>query len=94
MTFDEAKDFMVKEIGMDENAVLAELKRYTATPGYQFSYLLGKILLLELRDEIIEKMGDKYTDKFFHNTILHNGGLPIYFLRQLFDIKIKEVLNS
>lgn len=93
MTFDEAKIFMTEEIGMAESAVIAELNRYTSTPGYQFSYLLGKVLLLELRDKVKEKLGDKYTDKFFHNTILHNGGLPIYFLRRLFDLKMAEMLS-
>jgi uncharacterized protein (DUF885 family) len=92
MTLEEAKQMMMKEIGMAETAVVAELKRYTANPGYQFSYLLGKFMLLELRDEIKEKMGNRYSDKFFHNTILKNGGLPIHYLRKLFDIKIAEVI--
>ena len=90
MSFEEAKELMITKIGMEESAVIAELKRYTATPSYQFSYLLGKVLLLELREEIKEKLGNKYSDRFFHNTILHNGGLPIHFLRRLFDIKIKN----
>ena len=94
MTFDEAKQFMIEEIGMDEQAVLAELKRYTATPGYQLSYLFGKFLILNLRDEVKEKLGEKYSDQFFHNTILESGGMPIYFLRRLFDIRINEILKE
>ncbi|MFX0085853.1 MAG: DUF885 domain-containing protein [Candidatus Hodarchaeota archaeon] len=91
MTFDEAKDFMITEIGMNEQAVLAELKRYTFTPGYQFSYLLGKFMILELRDEVKQKMGSLYSDRFFHNTILESGGIPIEFLRRLFNIRIAEL---
>ena len=94
MTFDEAKVFMVEEIGIDENAVIAELKRYTFTPGYQFSYLLGKFMLLELREEVKQKMGHSYTDRFFHNTILQSGGIPIHFLRRLFDIRINEIMKE
>ncbi|MFW9778080.1 MAG: DUF885 domain-containing protein [Candidatus Heimdallarchaeota archaeon] len=90
MTFEEAKKMMMEEIGMAETGVVAELRRYTANPGYQFSYLLGKFMLLELRDEIKEKMGNRYSDKFFHNTILQNGGLPIHYLRKLFNIKVAE----
>lgn len=93
MTFEDAKAFMIEEIGMEESAVMAELKRYTATPGYQLSYLFGKFLLLDLRDEVIQKLGDRYTDEFFHNTILKNGGLPIHFLRRLFDLRIKSILG-
>ena len=94
MTFDEAKKFMIKEIGMDEQAVIAELKRYTVTPGYQLSYLFGKFLILDLRDEVKKKLGDKYSDQFFHNTILESGGMPIYFLRRLFDMRINEILKE
>ncbi len=91
MTFDEAKDFMITEIGMNEQAVLAELKRYTFTPGYQFSYLLGKFMILELREEVKQKMGSLYSDRFFHNTILESGGIPIEFLCRLFNIRISEL---
>ena len=94
MSFYEAKKFMIEEIGMDEQAVIAELKRYTATPGYQLSYLFGKFLILDLRDEVKEKLGDKYSDQFFHNTILESGGMPIYFLRRLFDMRINEILKE
>jgi uncharacterized protein (DUF885 family) len=91
MTFDEAKDLMIKEIGMNEQAVIAELKRYTYTPGYQFSYLLGKFMILELREEVKQKTGANYTDRFFHNTILESGGIPIAFLRRLFNIRIAKL---
>ena len=94
MTFDEAKKFMIDEIGMAEQAVIAELKRYTLTPGYQLSYLLGKLMILELRDDVKEKLGEKYTDRFFHNTILTGGGLPIQFLRRLFDHRISELQSD
>ncbi|MFX0016914.1 MAG: DUF885 domain-containing protein [Promethearchaeota archaeon] len=94
MTFEEAKDFMIEEIGMDKHAVLAELKRYTFTPGYQLSYLYGKFLLLDLRDYVRGKLGEKYSDQFFHNTILESGGIPIHFLKRLFDIRIIKILNE
>jgi len=94
MTFEEAKAFMMSEVGMDENAVIAELKRYTMTPGYQLSYLLGKFMILELRDYVKQKMSNKYTDQFFHNTILNCGGIPIFFLKRLFDIRIARILKT
>ncbi|MFX0182315.1 MAG: DUF885 domain-containing protein [Candidatus Hodarchaeota archaeon] len=93
MSFEEAKVFMMNEVGMDENAVIAELKRYTLTPGYQLSYLLGKFMILELRDYVKQKMSNKYTDQFFHNTILNSGGIPIFFLKRLFDIQIARILK-
>ncbi|MFX1285750.1 MAG: DUF885 domain-containing protein [Promethearchaeota archaeon] len=94
MTFDEAHAFMVEEVGMDEQAVNSELTWYTYRPGYPLSYLFGKISLLDLRDYVRERLKDKYSNQFFHNTILESGGIPIHFLKRLFDIRIAKILNE
>ncbi|MFX0051271.1 MAG: DUF885 domain-containing protein [Candidatus Hermodarchaeota archaeon] len=94
MTIEEAKEFMMNEVGMDENAVTAELKWYTLSPGYPLSYLLGKLMILELRDYVKQKMSANYTDEFFHNTILNSGGMPIFFLKKFFDLRIAKTLNT
>ncbi|MDO8124427.1 MAG: DUF885 domain-containing protein [Candidatus Hermodarchaeota archaeon] len=91
MTFDEAVDMLIKETGMTKEGAVAEVRRYTLTPGYPLSYLLGKHLILKLRDEIMQKMGDQYSDKFFHDTIAANGYLPVSLLRKVFDQKIAKL---
>jgi uncharacterized protein (DUF885 family) len=88
MAFDEAVNMLVKEAGMSQEGATAEVRRYTLTPSYPLSYLLGKHLILQLRDEIMQKMGDKYSDKFFHDIIAANGNLPILLLRKVFEQKI------
>ncbi|MFQ6068699.1 MAG: DUF885 domain-containing protein [Candidatus Bathyarchaeia archaeon] len=91
MSFNEAVDMLMKEVGMSREAAMAEVRRYTQTPGYALSYLLGKHLLLQLREEVKQKMGPKYTEKFFHDTITANGYLPISMLKKVFDQKIAEL---
>jgi uncharacterized protein (DUF885 family) len=49
--------------------------------------LLGKHLILQLREEIKRKMGAKFTDKFFHDTITTNGYLPTAMVRSIFELK-------
>ena len=46
---DEAIRFMVEQTSFEEPNARAEVLRYTYTPTYQLSYLLGKVLLLQLR---------------------------------------------
>ena len=70
---------------------MAEVRRYTLTPGYPLSYLLGKHLILKLRDEIKKRMGNRFSGKFFHDTITANGELPIALLREVFDMKLAEL---
>lgn len=91
MTFDEAVEMLIKEAGMTREAAVAEVNRYTQTPGYPLSYLLGKHLILRLKEEVKQKMGDKFDEKFFHDTLLANGYLPVSMLRKIFDQKIREL---
>ncbi len=87
MSFEKAVDMLVKEVGMSKDGASAEVRRYTQSPGQPLSYLLGKHLILKLKEEIREKMGDKFSDKLFHDTITSNGLLPIHLLRKVFDQK-------
>ena len=90
MGMDEAIDMLVNEVGMSKEAATAEVRRYTQSPSYPLSYLLGKHMILELREEVKKKMGDKFNLKFFHDTITANGYLPLSLLRQVFDQKIAK----
>jgi uncharacterized protein (DUF885 family) len=49
VTVPEAIRFMVEHTSFEEANARAEVHRYTYTPTYQLSYLLGKVLLLGLR---------------------------------------------
>ncbi|MFB0514604.1 MAG: DUF885 family protein, partial [Candidatus Bathyarchaeia archaeon] len=91
MSFDEAVDMLMKEAGMSREAAVAEVRRYTLTPGYPLSYLLGKHLLLRLEEDVKQKMGDKFSEKFFHDTVEANGELPMFLLRKVFDMKIAQL---
>jgi uncharacterized protein (DUF885 family) len=90
-SFDEAVDMLMKEAGTSKEAAIAEVKRYTMTPGYPLSYLLGKHLILQLRADIQRRMGKRFSEKFFHDTITANGQLPIALLREVFDVKLAEL---
>ena len=90
MTFDDAVDMLVRETGMSKEAATAEVRRYTQTPGYPLSYLLGKHLILQLKQEIKEKMGSKFTEKFFHDTLTANGYLSLSLVRKIFKQKMEQ----
>lgn len=90
MSFKEAVRFLMKEVGMEKENAIAEVKRYTKSPSYQLSYLIGKHLIKKLKREIQEKMGEKYSDRFFHEVILSAGSIPIKYLREEFKLKIKK----
>lgn len=76
---------------IEETAAIAEILRYTSNPGYQLSYLIGKLLIEELLREVKQTMGNKFSLKFFHDTILSSGDLPYYLLKEYFEEKIKNL---
>jgi uncharacterized protein (DUF885 family) len=83
MTVQEGTAFLIEHTGFERANAQAEVFRYTYTPTYQLSYLLGKVLLLGLRADEQKRLGDRFSLKAFHNTLLRNGSLPISFQRRL-----------
>jgi uncharacterized protein (DUF885 family) len=83
LTQEEAVDFMVEHTAFERANARAEVRRYTYTPGYQLSYLLGKVLILGLRQEEQRRHGAAFSLKAFHDTLLTNGSLPISFHARL-----------
>ncbi len=91
MTFDQAVQMLVMEAGMAEASAIAEVKRYTQYPTYQLSYLLGKHLIKGLREEVEERMGDRFSLAFFHDSIIYAGSIPFFLLRQAVEDKLAKL---
>lgn len=83
LSVDEATAFLIAETGFEAPNARAEVLRYTYTPTYQLSYLLGKILILGLRADEERRLGERFSLKAFHDALLANGSLPISFQRRL-----------
>ncbi|MFX0201777.1 MAG: DUF885 domain-containing protein [Candidatus Hodarchaeota archaeon] len=90
MTFDKAVNMLMTEVGMSKESALAEVHRYTQNPGYQLSYLVGRHLITTLRELIKRKLGEKYSDKFFHDFVIFNGNLPFYILKEELEMEIER----
>jgi uncharacterized protein (DUF885 family) len=91
LSVDEAVAFLVEHTGFEHSNAQAEVFRYTYTPTYQLSYLLGKVLLLQLRADEQRRLGSGFSLKRFHDTLLRNGSLPISFHRRLLDAEAARV---
>ena len=83
LTVEEATDFLVEHTRFERPNAYAEVQWYTYRPTYPLSYLLGRTLLLALRADEQARLGDRFSLKAFHDTLLRNGSLPISFHRRL-----------
>ncbi len=86
--FEDAVEFLVSQTGFERAAAVAEVKRYTSTPTYQLSYLYGRHMIDALRDRVERRMGPAFTLRFFHDTLLQGGTLPVAFARRLFEHRL------
>ena len=83
LSVEEATRFLVEQTSFEEANARAEVHRYTYTPTYQLSYLLGKVLLLQLRADEQRRLGGRFRLRDFHDSLLRNGSLPISYQRRL-----------
>ena len=83
MSVAEAIDFLVGHTGFERANAVAEVERYTSTPTYQLSYLLGKVMILRLRDDERRRLGSGFSLKGFHDALIYAGSLPVSFHRRL-----------
>ncbi len=83
LSVEEATDFLVGHTSFERANAQAEVNRYTYTPTYQLSYLLGRVLLLQLRADEQRRLGERFELRAFHDSLLANGSVPISFHRRV-----------
>ncbi|MHA1350653.1 MAG: DUF885 domain-containing protein [Promethearchaeota archaeon] len=93
-TMADASKMLMDIVQTEESVAKTQILGNTLEPVYPLSYSVGKLLIEDLRLEVEEKMGSKFSLKFFHDTILRSGDLPYYLLKEYFEEKIKNLLSS
>jgi uncharacterized protein (DUF885 family) len=86
--FEDAVDRLQAETGFERPAALGEVKRYTSSPSYQLSYLYGRHMIESLKADVERRMGPAFSLKFFHDTLIYGGTMPVSYARRLFDFKL------
>jgi uncharacterized protein (DUF885 family) len=83
MTFDEAVTAYVEKIGMERTNAFIEVQRDSQTPSPPGREIIGELAIVKLRDEYKRRMGEHYSMKGFHDTLLTYGDLPFKQIRRL-----------
>jgi uncharacterized protein (DUF885 family) len=81
MSFDEAKEFFVKEGFQTAKIAEIESKRGTSDPTYLY-YTLGKLQILKLREDYKKKVGAAFVLGKFHDEFMGQGEPPIAVVRK------------
>jgi uncharacterized protein (DUF885 family) len=93
-TYDQAFEFLRTTTDMDPDGVTAEMNRYTQTPGYPLSYLVGKHTLGQIKSSLKKTFGSDFTDRGFHDLVIYEGGIPAFLAREYYPEMMKEAFRQ
>ena len=80
MSLDEAQKLFIEAGLQDEGTARQQAARGTFDPAY-LNYTLGKLMIMQLREDWTRERGDREAWKGFHDTFLSYGGPPIPLVR-------------
>jgi hypothetical protein len=82
MTLTQAAGYLAEEALLDRAAALADTRRLTLEPARAIGTLVGRMQILELREEARKRMGPRYDRLDFHAALLACGALAPALLRE------------
>ena len=73
----QAIDYLAGHTSLSEHEVETEIDRYIGWPGQALSYKLGELTIRKLRSEAEARLGTRFDERGFHDTLLGMGAVPL-----------------
>ncbi|MDE6906138.1 MAG: DUF885 domain-containing protein [Lachnospiraceae bacterium] len=81
-SLDDVKKFFEDYGIKDEETIQSIYELIVQEPAHYLKYYIGYLEFLELKKDMKEAWGNKYTDLEFHKRIVEAGPMPFYILRE------------
>lgn len=78
-----------RQQAIDYGIPVSEVERYVAAPGQACAYMIGQLKIMELRAKAQRELGDKFSIKEFHNTLLRAGSAPLEVMESVVEEYIR-----
>ncbi len=82
MSYDDAVQFFVDEVGLERSAAEAEVNRFTTWPTQAPSYIIGWLEIERLKRDVQASLGARFGEREFVERVLEAGPLPPALLRR------------
>jgi uncharacterized protein (DUF885 family) len=84
-TRQQAIDYLSSHTALSNHEITTEVDRYISWPGQALSYKLGEMTIRRKRAEAEAKLGGTFDQRWFNDTILALGAVPLPVLEQQLD---------
>jgi uncharacterized protein (DUF885 family) len=85
-TREQAIDFLSSHTALSTHEITTEVDRYISWPGQALAYKLGELTIRRKRAEAEAKLGSKFDQRWFNDTILGLGAVPLPELERQLDL--------
>ncbi|MGJ8559232.1 MAG: DUF885 domain-containing protein [Litorimonas sp.] len=76
-TREKAIDYLKENTPNPEGDITKAIERYIVMPGQATAYMIGKIKIVELREQAKAELGDAFDIREFHDVIIASGPVPL-----------------
>ncbi len=88
-TREEAINYLIENTPNSLGDSTKAIERYIAMPGQATAYLIGKLKIMELREEARTALGEDFDIRDFHDQVLKDGPVPLSILEKKIDAMIE-----
>lgn len=81
-TREEAIDYLKENTPNPEGDIIKAIERYIVMPGQATAYMIGKIKIVELREQAKAELGDAFDIREFHDVIIASGPVPLSIMEE------------
>ena len=88
---EKAIEYLTENTPNPEGDIRKAIERYVVYPGQATAYMIGKLKIMELREDARERLGEKFDIRGFHDAILLTGPVPLDILEENVDAWVASV---
>jgi len=82
MSYDDAVKMMLDNAKIEKSGAEAEVRRYTQSPTQPLSYLMGMLMIEQLREDYHKAKGEDFSMQEFHDSVMSYGSIPLKIIRE------------